>query len=194
MNKSLIGIIVAVIIIGSGVGIYFYMQNDEEASTDNTNTNAVAETKYEGDSYSFTQPDGWTQGHIQNTLVSFHNTEETFPEGSAAANINFKSYMALSFDSINERSLSEIYDLTVAGLQQTLPSITVVDVVDETINGLPAKLLTIQFVQQEVDYTVLIGMYMASQRYYAMSFNTTTEKWSEYKDYFFKLARSFEAE
>jgi len=45
--------------------------------------------------------------------------------------------------------------------------------------------------QQEVDYTVFMAVVSKGDKYYAISGNTTTDKWLEYEDLFYQIARSF---
>jgi len=198
MKKSLI-IIIGIVIIGAGAAVYFATQSEDSntpansASQANTSaaTNTVSANKYVGDDFSILQPAGWSQGQIQGTLISFHNTSEVFPEGSAARKINFKSYIAVSFDMVNERSLGEINDLTMDQIKASIPSTEVITSSDETINGQPAKISVFTMSQQEVDYTVFMSVVSKGDKYYAISGNTTTDKWTEYEDLFYQIARSF---
>ena len=199
MKKPLIIIVIAVVIIGAGIAVYLVTQSEDtnaptnSASQTNTSaaTNTVSANKYVGDDFTILQPADWTQSQISGTLVSFHNTTEVFPEGSAARKINFQSYMAVSFDMANERSLVEINDLTIDQIKATIPSAEVTASSDETIDGQPAKFSVFTMNQQEVDYTVFIEVISKGDKYYAISGNTTTDKWTEYEDLFYQIARSF---
>ncbi|MDP2684480.1 MAG: PsbP-related protein [bacterium] len=201
MKKPLIIVIITIVIIGVGVVVYSITQSEDtntnapanSAGQTNTSaaTNAESADRYIGDDFTILQPAGWTQGQISGTLVSFHNTTEVFPEGSAARKINFQSYMAVSFDTLNERSLAEINDLTINQIKASIPSAEVITSSDETIDGQPAKLNIVTLSQQEVDYTVFIAVLSKGDKYYAISGNTTTDKWTEYEDLFYQIARSF---
>ncbi|MFH0951745.1 MAG: PsbP-related protein [Patescibacteria group bacterium] len=202
MKKPLIIIIVTIVIIGAGVGIYFVTQgsktenvnqstNSVTNSISNTNNAAMQDNTYIGDDFSILKPADWTQSQISGTLVSFHNTSEVHPEGSAAKKINFQSYLAVSFDMANERSLAEINDLTIDQIKASIPSAEVTASSDETVDGQPAKFNILTLNQQEVDYTVFIAVISKGDKYYAISGNTTTDKWTDYKDMFYETARSF---
>ncbi|MFH0853674.1 MAG: PsbP-related protein [bacterium] len=202
MKKPLIIIIIVIIV--AGVGIYFATQgtkteniNQAEPATNsagNTNNASAQENTYIGEDFTILQPADWTQGQIPGTLVSFHNTGEVQPEGSAAKKINFQSYLAISFDLANERSLAEINDLTINQIKATIPSAEVITTNDETIDGQPAKVDILTLSQQEVDYTVFMAVISKDDKYYAITGNTTTDKWAEYKDMFYATARSFTME
>jgi len=199
MKKSLTIVVIAIVIIGAGVAVYFATQSEDantpanSASQADTSaaTNTVSADKYVGDDFSILQPAGWTQGQIQGTLVSFHNTSEIFPEGSAARKINFKSYIAVSFDMANERSLDEINDLTMDQIKASIPSTEVIASSEETIDGQQAKFSIFTMSQQEVDYTIFMAVVSKGDKYYAITGNTTTDKWTEYEDLFYQIARSF---
>jgi len=45
--------------------------------------------------------------------------------------------------------------------------------------------------QQEVDYTVFLAVILKGDKYYVISGNTTTDKWTDYEDLFYQTARSF---
>ncbi|MBU0598639.1 photosystem II reaction center PsbP family protein [Patescibacteria group bacterium] len=207
MKKPLIIIVIAIVIIGAGVAVYLVTQSEDTNTNAPTNsaiqtntsaaTNTSADTntesadRYIGDDFTILQPADWTQSQISGTLVSFHNTSEVNPEGSAAKKINFQSYMAVSFDMVNERSLAEINDLTIDQIKASIPSAEVIASSDETINGRPAKFSVLTLSQQEVDYTVFIAVTSKGDKYYAISGNTTTDKWTDYEDLFYQTARSF---
>jgi len=199
MKRQLIIIVIAVVIIGAGVAVYFATQSEDtntpanSASQTNTPaaTNTVSADKYVGDDFSILQPAGWTQGQIQGTLVSFHNANEVFPEGSAAKKINFKSYLAVSFEMANEKSLTEINDFVGSQIEASIPSAEPVSSKDETVDGQPAKFNVFIMNQQEVDYTVFLAVILKGDKFYTVSGNTTTDKWTEYEDLFYQIARSF---
>jgi len=203
-NKTLLIVIVIVVVIGAAAAIYFFTQSKEttntatESSTTETNTttstNTVSETRYQGDDFSILNPADWTQSQISGTLVSFHNTSEVHPEGSAAKKINFQSYLAVSFDMTNERSLVETNDLTINQIKAAIPSAEVTASSDETVDGQPAKFSVFTMSQQEVDYTVFLAVILNGDKYFIISGNTTTDKWTEYKDMFYQTARSFTME
>lgn len=201
MRKSLIiSIVVVLIVVVLGAGAYYFAKRSG-TPRDNTNIEAneprggeplTQQERYIGDGFSVEQMLGWTVGQIPSTLVSFHNYGEKHPDGSPAAKINFKSYSAISFDMIGEKTLEEIYQATIDIVARLLPSAKVSTVEEETINGMPAKLAVIDLNQQGVDFGVLLAVYLASDKYYTMSFNTTAEKWPEYEARFYAVARSFE--
>lgn len=202
---ALIVPIVAVVVIGAGVGVYMATRQtnrNDKSNVGNTaavnrnvnvaaNTNTVVDSMYVGDDFTVIQPVGWVQGQIPGTLVSFQNINESHAVGSAAAKINFKSYIAVSFDNTNGKTLDQVYQTTIDGITASIPATNVFITSNETVNGRSAKFAAIEMSRQDVAYTVLLAVYFADGKYYVMSFNTTTEKWIGHKDTFYEVARSF---
>ena len=195
MKKTLIiSAVVVSVVVALGFGVYYFSkQSDENAPFGGAPEGSETQgNKYIGEDFTVEQIPGWTVGHVPGTLVSFHNYSEEHPDGSPAAKLNFKSYSAVSFSDTNSQTLEEIYEMNINQLVAMIPSTKAFDVKDETINGLPSKLAALELNQQGVDYTILLAVYLAGDKYYVMSFNTTKEKWPEYKDQFYVSARSFE--
>ena len=199
MKKSvLISIVVVLAIMVLGVGYYFVKRDgisrdvNIEADKSPGEKSLTQQGRYIGDGFSVEQMLGWTVGQIPSTLVSFHNYGEEHPAGSPAAKINFKSYGAVSFDMIGEKTLEEIYQTTIETVTRLIPSAKVSAVEEENINGMPAKLAVLDLNQQGVNFKVLLAVYLAGDKYYTMSFNTTAEKWPEYEARFYAITRSFE--
>ena len=201
MKKQLIIVIIAVIVIGVGVAVYFFIQS-EDANTNTlansasqTNTSASTNTKsanmYSGEDFTILNPSDWTQSQVAGSLVSFHHANEVQPEGSAAKEVNFFSYMAVAFEMANERSLTEINDFVIAQIKEAVPSTEVISSSDETVDGQSAMFNVFTMTQQEVDITVFLAVILKGDKYYTVSGNTTTDKWTEYKDLFYETARSF---
>lgn len=206
MNKSTVIIIIFVLIIGAGIGIYFFIRGNKTLNENDTapatNTNAVINSNtasvntsgtslYVGDEFTLEQPAGWIAGHLTGTLVSLHAASESYPPESAAGKINFQSYIAVSFDVAEGKTLTDVYQKSIDSITSAISGVNIFDIDEETVNELPAKFAAMEFTSQEVKYTVLLAVYLAGEKYYITSFNTTTERWPEYRDLAYAVARSF---
>jgi hypothetical protein len=206
MNKSTVIIIIFVLVVGAGIGVYFFTRENETPNEDiaapashanaviNSNTadvNTSATSRYIGEEFTLEQPAGWIAGHLTGTLVSLHAASESYPPESAAGKINFQSYIAVSFDAAEDKTLTDVYQISIDGITSVISDVNIFDVDEETVNGLPAKFAAMEFTRQEVNYTILFAVYLAGDKYYAISFNTTTERWPEYRDMAYTVARSF---
>ncbi|MFH0828833.1 MAG: hypothetical protein V1907_01490 [Candidatus Kerfeldbacteria bacterium] len=203
-NTVILIVIITISVMIIGFGIYWFTRNSIDTKTvdatnttnattnANVNTNTVtADGLYVGDDFTIIQPAGWVQGQIPGTLASFQNIKESHATDSAAAKINFKSYIAVSFDNTNGKTLDQVYQTTVDGITSSIPSVKTIAASNEIVNGLQAKFVVMELNQQDVAYTVLAAVYFGDGKYYVVSFNTTTEKWIGYKDKFYEVARSF---
>lgn len=206
-NKKLITILVVifcVLVIGL-VALYFVTSNDKDETltstnemnqkstntSENTNTQTKSST-YIGDDFTILQPAGWVQSTMANTLASFIKQNETQPSGSPAEKIHFRSYMAVSFDKTNNKTLDETYQESIDAISATVFDMNIISSQDETINDIPSKLTAMEFTSQDVVYTVLLALYQTDDKYYSFSFNTTTEEWPEYNTVAYQVARSFQ--
>lgn len=198
MKKTLLIVIIVVLVIGAGVGIYFVSQNKKDSTPTNTTqtnsslTNQSSEPeRYIGDDFTIIPPEGWLWANIPGTLIAFQNSEETHPEGSPAAKINFRTYIAVSFDNVQARTLEEISSFLQQETLKAIPSTKFISLTDETVDSQAAKFIEAELTQQDVDYKVLMAVVLKGDKYFVISANTTTDRWSEYKDLFYNTARSF---
>jgi len=198
MKKTLLIVIIAVLVIGAGVVIYFVSQNKEDGTATNTTqtnlslTNQAPEPeRYIGNDFTIISPEDWQYATIPGALTAFQNANETHPEGSAAAKINFRTYIAVSFDNVQGRTLEEISSFLQQETLGAIPSTKFVSLTDETVDGQAAKFLEAELTQQEVDYKILLAVVLKGDKYFIISSSTTTDKWSEYKNLFYNTARSF---
>lgn len=207
MKKIIIAAIIVIAITGVGLVFYFVSQSGNEvAKNSNSDTPSLPvnqpkanekpdlskeSSPYVGDDFTIIAPPGWIQTHMPTTLVSFQNNQEKHPNGSAAAKINFKSYMAVSFDNTQGKTLDDIVKLVKQQTQNVAPLISFVSETDGTIDGQPAKFLEAGLNQQNVDFKVLMAIVLKENKYFTISANTTAEKWTNYRDAFYNTANSF---
>ncbi len=207
MKKISLIVIAIVIIAIIGLAYYFVSQNKNNVSKNNnalppktenppatnekTNPSKESDGLYVGDDFTIASPPSWIQTHMQSTLVSFQDPKETQPENSAAAKINFKSYIAVSFDNTQGNTLDETVKLVKQQTQGVAPAISFDSETDGTIDSQPAKFMEASLNQQDVDFKVLMVIIVKDDRYFTISANTTAQKWTEYRDVFYKTANSF---
>ncbi len=194
-------LLIIIVIIAIGLAIWFWFGYKEEAADSNTNESSngnvnesAEENKFIHEDFTIIAPAGWANHQITGTLATFYNVNEQHPEGSAAANINFKTYLAVAFDTTADQTLDQINDKAISDIKSAAPSSEVVSTDEETINGLPGRINILTMTQQEVDYKVMMAIILSEEenRDYVVSGSTTVEKWSEYETEFLESIRSFE--
>jgi len=203
MKKLFIIIIIAIAFFGVGLGMYLYGKSKNikiDPSASKVPANSLKNQKnnppkengpYVGEDFTIVAPPGWIQTHIPTTIVSFHNSQEAHPSGSAAEKINFKSYMAISFDTTQGKNLDEIIKLVKQQTASVAPSVSFNSENDGTIDGRPAEFLEAELTQQDVEFKVIIAIVFKEDKYFTISANTTAQKWSEYKNLLYDAINSF---
>lgn len=195
-KSPVMAIVIVIVIIGIGVGAYFVMQgtDNENANANVSNTNQVTQSRYTGDTFSILPPEGWEQKSIQGTLVAFEDPGDSYSEGSVETTNQFRSYVAVVFDNVHERTLAEIVELNKDATIQVNPSTTFSNETSETIDGQPATILEGQITQQDINFSIFMAFLMKDNRYFVITGNTVTDKWDDYKTSFYSVARSFQFE
>ena len=182
------------------VGGYLFVNRDgtrtgslsQVTQKTSTLTPTPAERRYEDEEFSIIVPSGWsTQTQLPGTLMTAMNLTESHPNDPAAAKINFKSYISVSFDETDGKTLGALTKMVESQISQTVTSAKVIDQKDETIDGEPAKFIEIALTQQGTDFTVFIAIVIQGNKYYVISGNTPTTKWEENRPLFEHAAESF---
>ena len=212
MKKSFI-ILILIAIVVFGLIYYFYFLNMEETTlpvneeiageeqvdvgqeetqdVDHSDV-SVEKNPYVGDDFTFLPPMDWIQVEIPSTLVAYQNVKEIQPQNSAAEKVHFKSYMAVSFDSTNGQTLPEIVDLVKKQIESVALGTSFTLETSGQIDNESAKFIEADMLMQEVNFKVMIAIVLKGDKYFTISSNTTKEKWSEYRDFFYDSAESFE--
>jgi hypothetical protein len=203
MKKIFIIIAIFIAFAGVGLGMYFFGKSKSteinppvskapDDDLQNQKNNPPKENgPYVGEDFTIIAPPGWIQTHIPTTIVSFQNSQENHPSGSAAEKINFKSYMAVSFDNTQGKTLDEIVKLVKQQTISVAPSVSFSSETSGTIDGQPAKFLEAELAQQDVEFKVIIAIVFKEDKYFTISANTTAQKWPEYQNPFYDAINSF---
>ncbi|PIR70235.1 MAG: hypothetical protein COU46_02585 [Candidatus Niyogibacteria bacterium CG10_big_fil_rev_8_21_14_0_10_42_19] len=110
----------------------------------------------------------------------------------AAQKINFKSYFAVSYDTLQGKSMSEYVQTVKSGLQQAISNAVFTKEQDMTINGRSAHAIEMELAQQGVNFKILMVIVKGQgDDVWVMSFNTTKSSWEEYKETFYSIVNGF---
>lgn len=139
-----------------------------------------------------TIPEGWdkSQQSLSGTLLTLYKTGETHTDDPNAQKINFKSYMAISFDRTQGKTKSQILDMVKQSLLQLSPTAKINTLPQETVDNQTADLIEISLAQQDVNFKVLVAVIIKGDKYFTLSANTTEKKWAGYKEGFYKALKS----
>ncbi|MDD5221437.1 MAG: hypothetical protein PHV47_02435 [Candidatus Pacebacteria bacterium] len=204
-NKILIIIlIISIIIIATVIGFYFIKQNKPPANSIE-NTESLGKTDNDGqinsnhlqnklvtDDFEITLPVGWqkTEPTIGSSAMAVKIDEQL--SDPAAQKINFRSYFAVVYDTMQEKSLEEYIQTTKDQLEQTISNIIFSQEHDATINSQAARAFEADFNQKGIDFKILMVVIKGTNDdVWIISFNTLQSTWTEYKDSFSDIANSF---
>lgn len=144
------------------------------------------------DDFEVNLPAGWRQtAPAIGASVMAVNANENIND-PAAQKINFKSYFAVSYDTLQDKSMSEYLQIVKNGLQQTISNVAFTKDRDMTINGRFAHAIEAELTQQGVNFKILMVIIAGQGKdVWVMSFNTTKNSWDGYKETFYGIANSF---
>ncbi len=195
MKNKIIIIILIILAIGLAVflGLYFIKQNRSTVDTPpRDDARPVAASQLITDDFSINLPAGWqpTAPAIGTSAMAV-NTDEQIDD-PAVQKINFKSYFAVSYDTLQGGSMSDYLQTIKNQLQQSIPSVVFTKEQELTINARSAQAIEAELTQQDVYFNILMVVVSGlGEDVWVISFNTTKSSWDGYKETFYNIADSF---
>ena len=198
-NKTVVYVVVAlVIILGVGVGIYLtkgdkFSETPSNIGSENREDNLVGgENVLVTDDFSINPPQGWeARPAPMGASAMAVNVDENVTD-SGAKKINFRSYFAVSYDTLQGRSQEDYIQYIKDALKQSSPSASFSQEKQITVDGRDAYAMEIEITQQGANFKVLmIVVWAEGGDVWVISFNTTKDKWQEYANLFSQTVDSF---
>jgi hypothetical protein len=207
MKNIFIILIVLGVILAALIGVYLFKQNKAAISPESTESEETPGENQEGleyeskegngqvlatNDFSIDLPDGWrkTEATMGVSAMAINFEEEI--EDPAAQKINFKSYFAVTYDTLGEKSLNDYLQIAKNELGKVASNVVFTEDQDITINGRSAHATEVELTQQGVDFKVLIVLVKGEgDNVWVLSFNTTRSNWDEYREMFYSVADSF---
>lgn len=202
-NKVLIALIVLVVAVLS-VSFYYLRQGKSPAGNiiqgipettgdgNNQTNEEQVQNKLVTDDFEINIPEGWIQTApaMGASAMAINNNEQS--SDPAVQKINFKSYLAVSYDTLQGKSLSEYMQTVKIGLQELVSEVSFAEEHDAVINDRPARAIEADMTQQGVDFKVLmVAIKGEGDDVWTISFNTAKNDWNKYKEIFSSVANSF---
>jgi len=211
-NKvTIIALIIPGIALVVLVGFYFVKQNkslinlpqnamqsnqastgNQEKANDGIGVNNQIQNKLVTDDFEVTLPVGWekTAPAIGASAMAVNRNEKL--DDPAAQKINFKSYLAVSYDTLQGKGLSEYLQTVKNGLSQIVSNVVFTNEQDVMINGRSAHALEAELAQQGVNFKILMVVITGQgEDVWVMSFNTIKSSWDGYQETFSDMVQSF---
>ena len=206
MKNKITFIILIIVAVTVVVGISFYFIKKNKAPTNfventtlpsqsevNNQTNSEqSQNKLVTDDFEINLPGGWREtAPAMGASAMAVNADEQLTD-PAAQKINFRSYFAVSYDTLQGKSLSEYMQGVKNYLQQITSGIVFAQEHDMIINDQPARAFEASFIQQGVNFKILmVAVKGAGDDVWVISFNTLQDTWTEYQKIFSDIAGSF---
>jgi len=204
-NKILIISLIVVAIAVATIIVFYFIQKDK-APVNFVENNAPlnrpgvnnqinveqAQNKLVTDDFEISLPEGWqkTEPAIGTSAMAVNGDEKL--NDLAAQKINFRSYFAVSYDILQGKDLSEYSQGIKSQLQQIISNPVFTQEHDTTINGKAARAFEADFIQQGVNFKILmVAVKGVDDDVWVISFNTLQSSWAEYREIFSDIAGSF---
>jgi len=204
MKNKYIGLIALFLVLALAIGFYFFRQNQlsgnfngngmpfgQEKAKDQLekgqNGNKLATNDFE-----IVLPDGWKQtaAGVGISAMAVNENEQIIDE--AAQRINFKTYAAVSYDTVQGKSLGDYFQTVKEQLDESIPGAVFSQENGTKINDREAWAAEVNFNQKEIDFKVLIiAIRGEGDDVWLISFNTLENSWEDYRQVFADMADSF---
>jgi len=200
-NKNIIIISIVLIMAGLILAEFFVFKQDKPLDV-NKNDNYTQEgdsldteqmeNKLVTDNFSLNLPAGWIKTDaIEGVTAMAINSKENITDPAAKA-INFKTYIAVSEDILNGKSLKEYMQIVKDGLRETISNVIFSNENEVVINERPAYAMEANLTQQNVNFKVLmVAVQGEGDDVWVISFNTIAGNWADYEKTFSNIANSF---
>lgn len=210
-NKIILFSIILIIVLAILAGVYIFnknksfvaVENNEELQNDQnetlsenqaeTNNNIAGNNQLVTDDFSMELPVGWSKivNAAEGVSAMAANLDEIIND-PAAKEINFKSYLAVSLDTIPGKTVEEYMQLIKDELQNAVSGAVFSNENNITINGRSARAVEIEMSQEGINFKVLIVAIKGNgDDVWVISYNTIKSNWDNYKEEFSDSVKSF---
>lgn len=150
------------------------------------------QSKLVTDDFEVSLPVGWKRAEppMGASAMAVNMNEDL--SDPAAKKINFKSYFAVSYDTLQGNTMDEYAQIAKDGFAQVIPSVVFTKDQDMAVNGSPAHAIEAELTQKGVNFKILMVMIAGQgEDVWTMSFNTTKSDWDGYREVFYNIVNSF---
>lgn len=145
------------------------------------------------DEFTIKMPAGWAEVPAMPSTSATVMFVKEVVTNETLQKINFKSYYAVTYDTLNKRGLAGYVTYLKGTLQKLLLGIRFISDKTEKIGGLEARVMEAEVTQKGADFKVLIVVIKGTgEDVWTISFNTGKDTWDTYKDAFYSIARGFQ--
>jgi len=143
------------------------------------------------DDFQITPPSGWEGRPAPNGILAIAVSTKEALNNQTALDMGFKSYFAVTKDNLRDQTREDYVIFIGDELKKAFSSVSLEKVWTTKIDERDSSILEVSLNQQGVDFKALIFLVWDGEDIWIISFNTITDKWSEYEDKFFLSGSSF---
>ncbi|MDD3861601.1 MAG: hypothetical protein PHP74_01800 [Candidatus Gracilibacteria bacterium] len=145
------------------------------------------------DEFSIKMPIGWAEVQTMPSTTATIMFIKEATQNEELKKIGFKSYYAITYDTLEKRTVYGYSIYLKDTLNKLLPGTKFKTNTAEKINGFEARIIEAEITQKGTDFKVLIAIIKGFEKedIWTISFNTPVENWDAYKETFYDIARSF---
>jgi hypothetical protein len=158
---------------------------DQPTAQKETGSNIVT------DDFQITPPPGWEGRPAPEGVLAIAINPSEIMTDQEAVKIGFKSYFAVNNDDLQGKTREEYIRFMEEEIGKISSSMNFDTVWTTKANGKDATVLDISINRQNVDFKISLFLVWNGEDVWVISFNTTEDKWEEYKDVFFTSGTSF---
>ena len=165
-------------------------ENNNEADlkgvppTNQTTNNIVT------DDFEITPPPGWEGRPAPEGVLAIAIKPSEVMTDTEATKIGFKSYFAVTKDTLQGNTKEEYVSFIGEELKKISSSVTLDTVWSTKVDRKDATVLDISMTEN-INFKISMFLVWDGDDIWVISFNTTEDKWNEYKDAFFTSGSSF---
>lgn len=137
-------------------------------------------------------PAGWTEiSPMPSTSATIMAATEKVTD-PALQKINFKSYYAITYDTLSGKTLKDYLANMKTTLPKIIPTIKLSTEKSTKVNGQPAYTFESTASQRGADFNLLVAVIQGKNNdVWTLSFNTGVGFWTAYEDIFYSVIDSF---
>lgn len=146
----------------------------------------------EKDDFSVVLPNGWKEISAPTGVSALVINDQEEMTDPAVKRINFKSYFAIKYDVLGERTKEDYINAIKETVQIVATGIKFIQETSAKVNGQEAYLIEGEVSQQGVDFKVLLVIIEGKDKgMWVISLNATKSNWDNYKNLFNQIINSF---
>jgi len=202
-NKTIIYIVAIIVLISAGIGYFLWdsesliekqsqEQEQEQEQDDAIEVEEVELVTFTKDDFEIQKPETWSELTPPEGIKVLLTSIEEEQIDSAKEKYGFRTYLAITYDTLQGKTIEEFVGYVKDILVDSLPSIEFVKEETITVNGRDALALEAIIIQEGYQFNSLLVMINGEgDDMWTLSFNTSEVRWESLKGLFYKITNSF---